>query len=232
MAIKTLISGGANPIGERLRLEMKKRGMTSVDLAKRADVKMSFIYDVISGKSANPSTVKLARVADVLGVNLNYLAGHTNDPAPVHSPYVSRSDEGPYVSVPHVSIDISANGAAVASQENEGEDYHFHRSWIRDHLRAQESDLRMMQVRGDSMVPTLCNGDMVLVDTGKKMPTPPGIFLLFDGFGLVAKRLEMVSESGRKRLSIMSDNPQYQTYERGVDETLIIGRVVWFAREI
>ena len=62
-------------IGQRLKLEMKKRNISSAQLAKRADVKISFIYDVISGKSANPSTVKLARVAEGLGVSLAELVG-------------------------------------------------------------------------------------------------------------------------------------------------------------
>lgn len=213
-------------------MEMKKRGVTSADLAKRADVKMSFLYDVISGKSANPSTIKLARVADVLGVNLNYLAGHKNNPAGSYSQHARRSDTDEYVSIPRVSIDESHLPGSIISKDYEAESYHFRKSWIKDHLQAAESDLRMLYVRGDSMEPTLCNDDLILIDTGKKQPTPPGIFLLFDGFGLVAKRLEMIDAPLHKRIRIISDNPQYQSYERGMEETLIIGRVVWFAREI
>jgi hypothetical protein len=48
--MKTSVSRGANPIGHRLKLEMQKQGVTSAQLAKRADVKTSFIYDVLSGK--------------------------------------------------------------------------------------------------------------------------------------------------------------------------------------
>lgn len=222
-----------NSIGQRLRTEMKKRGVTSAELAKRADVKTSFIYDVISGKSANPSTIKLARVAEMLGVDLSYLVGRAD--AQIHAIFPDRkkpaSDD--YVTVPRVMVDVSAGGGTIVSAEQEGERYCFRRNWIRDHLGSSPSDLRMLYVRGDSMEPSLYHNDMVLIDTTKKIPSPPGIFVLYDGFGLVAKRLEYVGgDRKQQRLRIISDNAQYSTYERSAEETFIIGRVVWFAREM
>ena len=81
------------------------------------------------------------------------------------------------------------------------------------------------------MDPTLCNNDLVLLDIAKTIASPPGIFALFDGMGLVIKRLEYAG-SDNTRLRIICDNPHYSSYERSVDETYIIGRVVWFSREI
>lgn len=214
-----------NAIGQRLKAEMVKRGITSIDLARRADVKTSFIYDIISGKSANPSTVKLARVAEVLGINLSSLAGSGSD---VATSIQTASDE--YATIPRVVVDISTGDGKILSVEHEAEFYYFRKSWIKDRLGASTEDLRMLYVRGDSMEPTLCHNDIVLIDSSKKTPSPPGIFILFDGYGLVAKRLEYASDS--KNMRVISDNPQYSTYERSALETFIIGRVVWFAREL
>jgi phage repressor protein C with HTH and peptisase S24 domain len=205
---------------------MKNKGVTSTELAKRADVKTSFIYDIVSGKSTNPSTVKLARVAETLGVDLSYLVGGKGI-RPVTRP---AGDE--YVTVPRIMVDVSAGSAAVVSMKQEDECYCFRKSWIRDHLGSAPSDMRTLHVRGDSMETTLSHNDIILVDTSKKNPSPPGIFVLFDGFGLVAKRLEFISSGHGQRIRIMSDNVQYSTYERSIEETFIIGRVVWFAREI
>ena len=137
-----------------------------------------------------------------------------------------------YVVIPRIMVDASAGGGAIVSEEQEGESYYFRKSWIKDHLNAGPNDMRMLTVRGDSMEPTLYHNDLVLVDTARKTPSPPGIFVLFDGFGLVAKRLEYSAQQKRLRIRIISDNPQYSTYERSIEEASIIGRVVWFAREM
>lgn len=219
----------ANAIGQRLKLEMKKREISSAQLAKRADVKTSFIYDVISGKSANPSTVKLARVAEALGVSLAYLVG--SDGLPENRTRAKQPAEGDYVVIPRIMVDVSAGGGAIVSSEQEGESYYFRKAWIKDHLGASPDDMRMLYVRGDSMEPTLYHNDLILVDTTRKTPSPPGIFVLFDGFGLVAKRLEYTQHTP-PRIRIISDNPQYSVYERSAEETVIIGRIAWFAREM
>ncbi len=230
MAAKPIASPN-NLIGQRLKLAMKKRGLSSTDLAKRADVKTSFLYDIMSGKSANPSTVTLARVADALGVGLAYLAAADDAENGSRAASNPRQAED-YISIPRVVVNISASGGTVISEEHEEERYHFRREWIEKHLGANADDLRLLYVRGDGMEPTLNHNDIIMVDTTKKKPTPPGIFVLFDGFGLVSKRLDYVPGSQQTQIRVISDNPQYSSYERSVDETFVVGRVVWFAREI
>ena len=55
-------------------------------------------------------------------------------------------------------------------------------------------------------MPTVLDGDIVLVDLGRSAPTPPGVFVLYDGMGLVAKRLEHIPNSDPPRVRIISDN--------------------------
>ena len=61
-------------------------------------------------------------------------------------------------------------GAVVEDEERPGRDYHFRRSWVRDKLRAAPSMLRVLQVEGDSMLPTLEDGDTVLVEMNQRSP--------------------------------------------------------------
>ena len=82
------------------------------------------------------------------------------------------------------------------------------------------------------MAPTLLGGDAVLVDMTRQLPNPPGIFVLDDGMGLVAKRLEHVPNSDPPAVRVISDNKLYPEYERTAEEIRIIGRIRWFAREI
>ena len=60
----------------------------------------------------------------------------------------------------------------------------------------------------------------------------PGIFVLHDGMGLVAKRLEHVPMSDPPRLRILSDNARYTPYECLAEEVKVIGHIRWFARQL
>ena len=81
------------------------------------------------------------------------------------------------------------------------------------------------------MMRTLRNGGIVLVDLARRAPTPPGIFVLHDGIGLVAKRLDHIPNSEPPRVRILPDNPLYAPYDGTPEEVNIIGRIRWFARE-
>lgn len=95
--------------------------------------------------------------------------------------------------------------------------------------------LHIISIKGDSMKPTLENGDKVMVDVGQTAVTPPGIFVVWDGNGLVCKRLEYIPRSDQ--INIMSDNPLHSTYSVTIDEAeggdfRIVGRVVWMSRKM
>jgi phage repressor protein C with HTH and peptisase S24 domain len=60
----------------------------------------------------------------------------------------------------------------------------------------------------------------------------PGIFVIWDGLGLVAKRVEHVPNSDPPKVIIKSVNPEYETYERDAEEVHVTGRVLWTARRV
>jgi len=199
---------------------MVKQGLNSAELAKRSQLKASFIYDVLSGKSANPSTVKLAKVAETLGINLAYLVGSLRE----NSPPSSTQDQDEYISIPSISSRMHIIDVAPPQR--------FHLEWIRQTLGANPSTLRFFTVQEDSMAPTLCQNDMVLIDTSLTQPTPPGIFALHDGIGIILKRMERVQKASQGILRVLSDNAHYAPYERTPEEIRIAGRVIWFARKL
>ena len=92
--------------------------------------------------------------------------------------------------------------------------------------------LRLITISGDSMLPMLKHGDVVMVDCTQTQPSPPGIFIIDDGVGLVAKRLDLVPATQPQMLRLTSENGVYTNYQRRIDEVHIIGRVVWFARTL
>lgn len=104
--------------------------------------------------------------------------------------------------------------------------------YLRHELRVAPETARVIEIRGDSMSPTLESGDRVIVDTADRIPSPDGLFALWDGVGLVVKRLEFVPNSDPATFRIISDNKHHSMYERTDDELRVTGRVVWFARRI
>ena len=138
-----------------------------------------------------------------------------------------------YVTVPEIDVRASAGAGALNDGLEEGRGaWMFAESMIRHELRARAADLRVITIDGDSMEPLISSGDRILLDTSQCVPVPPGIFVIWDGMGLVAKRVEHVPHSEPPKVIIKSVNPEYQTYEREAEEVKIIGRVIWAAKRL
>lgn len=105
-------------------------------------------------------------------------------------------------------------------------------SYLQQELRLRPHAARIIEVQGDSMEPLLLSGDRVMVNLLDRAPSPPGVFAVWDGIGVVVKRLEFIPNSDPPCIVISSDNPKHGRYERTADEVNIIGRVVWFARRM
>jgi hypothetical protein len=56
--------------------------------------------------------------------------------------------------------------------------------------------------------------------------------VLFDGLGLVAKRLDHVASVDPPLVRIISDNPICAPHERSAEAITIVGRIRWVVREI
>ena len=82
------------------------------------------------------------------------------------------------------------------------------------------------------MMLRLMHGDILMIDTSQRTASPPDIFVLHDGLGLVIKQIEPIPHTSPITLRMFSENNAYRAYDRSIDEVCIIGHVVWFARTI
>lgn len=219
-------------IGEHLLQLMAERELTAAQLAKMALVKPSYLYDIIHGKSKNPSILKLAQIARALQVDISSLLGEQPLSIPLKRKiWMNMLDDGGYANIVNITMEKAPNGAVI-TRESKRTPYLFSHELLRSHLGLNPHDLRMVYIRGDGMKPALIPGDAVLIDITRKHPSPPGIFVLFDGFTLIAKRLEMLPNVSPPTMRVISDNAQYATYECPIGELHIVGRVIWFARAL
>jgi Peptidase S24-like len=127
-------------------------------------------------------------------------------------------------------LDVRAGAGSLAGLTGEHEkvvaEWQVPSGIVRGYSTAPASELRFITVMGDSMEPTLQPGQRVLVDTGDRKPSPPGVFVVWDGLGLVIKRVQMLPHSEPPRVKITSDNAKYDPYERTLEEAYIQGRVI------
>ena len=77
------------------------------------------------------------------------------------------------------------------------------------------------------MEPELSEGDRPLVDTAHPMPETGQMFVLWDGSGLVVKRVKHVhADGGARELRLNSANPDYADYNCLAGEVHIVGKVL------
>lgn len=101
----------------------------------------------------------------------------------------------------------------------------FPAAWLSElGLDPRQTDL--VRVRGDSMWPEIDDGDWVFVDRRVHSIQADDIYLIWDGWGVVAKSLSIVRSSRNEpRVRIISANPKYPPDELPIDDIRVIGRV-------
>jgi hypothetical protein len=167
-----------------------------------------------------------ARIAAYLGVSEAMLGG------PVQRVATPARARGPgMILVPKLAIGASAGaGASIDGEAIEGE-VAFDPKWLRD-LGADPRALSIIRVEGDSMAPTLDDGDDILVDGGDAAARlRDGIYVLRMDDVLMVKRVARAPGPGR--ISVISDNPHYRSWDDlPMASVQLVGRVVWTGRRV
>ncbi|MGY6770180.1 helix-turn-helix domain-containing protein [Komagataeibacter xylinus] len=137
------------------------------------------------------------------------------------------------VTVHEYDISPQAGAGAIvdhtAAGDGEGhptlDSWRIPRDFIRNYL-PDTGGLAIIRVAGNSMEPEFVAGDRVLVDTGHRIPSPDGVYVLWNGMGVVIKQLMLVPNSRPPRIRIISVNPTYPVDEVDASDLVINGRVV------
>ena len=136
------------------------------------------------------------------------------------------------VQIPVLDVEASAGHGALAGTETKAGQFGFDDKWLRKLTLAKPTNLSIIKVTGDSMEPTLHDGDEVLVDVSdEQTKLRDGIYVLRMDGALNVKRVA-IEPQGRK-ISVVSDNAAYPSWQ-GLDRRSvnIVGRVLWFGRKV
>lgn len=174
-------------------------------------------------------------LARFFGVEENVLGG----PEPAVSVVDESGGGGGYlprwqsrvVAVPRLALGASAGAGTLDDREDREGVLSFDERWLRG-LGARPNSLSIIRVDGESMAPTLGDGDEIMVDRADAADRlRDGIYVIRMGDVLMVKRVALGLR--RDRIAVRSDNPLYPAWE-DVDpaDVAIIGRVVWTGRRV
>jgi phage repressor protein C with HTH and peptisase S24 domain len=157
-------------------------------------------------------------LAQFFGVDESGL-GAPEDNSRIGTGKTPRAD---WVDVPRLALGASAGPGAFGGEELPIGAFRFAARWLRGQ-GLDPSQLSAIAVTGDSMEPTLRDGDEILVDRSRRSLSD-GIHVVRTGDALLVKRLD----TGRPgAIALISDNPAYRAIELPTGEVEVIGRVVW-----
>ena len=150
---------------------------------------------------------------------------------------MSLETEDDIVRIPRFSPEASmGHGSAVYPDDELVLDYMpVSRTWLRQNVSCSAfRNLQIITGRGDSMAPTIENGDILLVDTGIERVVGDAIYALNIGGDLYVKRIQRNLDGG---LIVISDNKEYEKMfipKSDIENVRIIGRVVfsWKANKL
>ena len=134
----------------------------------------------------------------------------------------SGGRDGEWSDVPRLALGASAGQGALASGEEAIGAFRFATRWLRDQ-GLDPSALSTIAVSGDSMEPTLRDGDEILVDRTPRQ-LRDGIHVVRIEDSLLVKRLATTKPGA---VTLISDNPAYHALEYPLSELQVVGRVVW-----
>lgn len=215
-------------LGKRIERVMNERGMSREKLASALGISTMAVGNLINDKTKKPRN--LVEIADVLEVDAKWLMnGSQADNSTSQTIGVNLlANRASDFQIEHLTnIEASAGHGVVGGDTyNAVELIQFSEeqyTMLFSNIRSEY--IKIVNVRGDSMSPTLESGDLLYVDTRVRHYDGDGIYIfIYSGYRHV-KRLQMAGS----KLLVLSDNPAYKEWDinqSNEDEFFVEGKVL------
>jgi phage repressor protein C with HTH and peptisase S24 domain len=216
------------------RLHAILRHWPSADrLARATGVSPSAFRKWLRGE-AEPSRERLVALARAARVSVGWLAGgEGQEPRllPPSGPLRPASadaglDRRDYVMLPR-RPEAAAAGSETPPPPTAVEFIAFRNEWVRSTFGIDPERLLIETAVGESMLPGIQNGDLLLLDGAENQFRSFGVYVLEIAGERLVKRVQSKLDGS---LALISDNPAYETEHVApaqASEIHVIGRVVW-----
>lgn len=223
--------------GTRIRERIDAVGTTQAKLAKAIGVSAQAISKMVTGETAE--SPKLYQIARFLQTTPEYLTGETDDPSS-SSGLKDRQLEwrgpasqpsGDVVELEEFDVSYGLGSSFIHDVPVTGVRRVFSRAWIRQFTQSPLEYLFFATGTGDSMVPTIQDADVVLIDSYDRTPRFADKIWAIEIGGLGSiKRLRPTKDgTGMKLISSNPEVPEDIAYD---DEMRIVGRVAAVFRKM
>ena len=193
--------------------------------------------------TSRPSFDKVVRIARFYEVNLEWLS---TGQGPKYASETSNSSANgqiqpividceefkeEYALIPGYHVSVSTGHGALNGDDPVKRHLAFRRKWLQ-YRRLNEKDLAVVFASGDSMEPTIHNGNTVLVNVTDTDLKDGSIYVLRFGDNLYAKRLQQRFDGS---IELISDNKEYKDQivkADELDQLAIIGKVLWIGKDL
>ncbi|MCH2046566.1 MAG: S24 family peptidase [Saprospiraceae bacterium] len=217
-------------IFERLSLEGKVKSKS--DIASQLGTYNHVINSILKGKR-NITLDQTNKLVEIYGINANYLFGASSQM------FADEASPVPTLSITEKIMEGRNNitlvpqkamaGYAVGVENPTFTDYMD--QFKRFSVPGLEGDLIAFEISGDSMLPNITDGDIVICEPlareGNDVRIKNNAIYVIVRDDIVAKRIQEVRDNGNlEALRLISDNAQfYPPYKVGLDEVKQILRV-------
>lgn len=180
---------------------------------------------------ADPTRTNLVKIAEASGVSLDWLAlgvGNMDGVEPQEKKsevnLIASNDETFSVIEDCREVRISAGGGGFNDEYKPYQTTKVEKAWL-DSRRLKAEDCAMFLVSGDSMYPTLKDGEEIIVDRSKKELKDGKIFVLNNEGAMLVKKVQITYNG----ITLISQNTEYAPIELNAEQAnnlIVIGQVV------
>lgn len=219
-------------LGRRI-LSVIERASTKKAVAEAAGVTVEQLNKwcgLSSGGSIPKVPVSaLLGISNAVGVDFAWLATGVSAGERTHD--TESIGEKPILHVPRYDIALSAGAGSFVERAERVEDIPFPPGFFEKRLRRKPDGMIIVEARGDSMLPTISDGDLVMIDTADHNLTS-AIWAFTYGDDVFVKRLNRLPDM----IEAGSDNANlYRPFTiqgEQLNRFHLIGRVVWVGRTL
>jgi len=131
--------------------------------------------------------------------------------------------------IPLIEPVLSAGDGSLTEAEQQTDKFAFRKDWLHT-VSSGTANCVLLKVSGDSMLPSINSGDMVLLDKGRTDIMSGRIYAIAIDDAIYVKRVE---HRGPGAVTIFSDNREvYEPFKASLNEIRILGQIIWIAREL